>query len=141
MSPVVGTLVDSSGRKPVLLFTTVALLMAHTVTALATNTFTIAMSKFVGSNVIGLFFLSAQTMLQDMHQSDPKKLASSTAALYALVSGGFSIGVGLSSLLPTGLHWAYAVSAGLAGIGRYVEACIVKALAEGSPSHRLQPSS
>ena len=80
MSPVVGTLVDSSGRKPVLLFTTVALLMAHTVTALATNTFTIAMSKFVGSNVIGLFFLSAQTMLQDMHQSDPKKLASSTAA-------------------------------------------------------------
>ena len=45
MAPIVGSLVDSSGRKPILLFTTVALLVVHTVTAFATSTLTIATSK------------------------------------------------------------------------------------------------
>ena len=57
-----------------------------------------------------LFFLSVGAILADCFRSDPAKLAAASGVLFAVISGGFGVGVGLSGLLPPGLRTRYALS-------------------------------
>jgi len=111
LSPVAGTLTDSVGRKPVLL---ASLLTAFAATAGAAAMPTVAIisaSKFVSSLSLGMFFLSAGTMLADNYRMTPTKLAAASGLLFAIVNGGFGLGVALSVLLPPSVRQRYIAGA------------------------------
>ncbi len=115
VAPVAGGLADTFGRKPVLLTTLSAVCAANTLAAATPTVATVAISKFVNSMSIGLFFLSSGAILADAYREDPAKLAKASGLLFAVVNGGLSVGIALSSLLPSGLRWCYGVSAIAAG--------------------------
>ena len=152
ISPLVGALVDSIGRKPVVLVamlfvasayaivatfssgilqlplisaaTTAATSSAPSVTAATSSIMSPALTavllvgcKYVGSCVVGFFFLAASAILADIHRSDPKALSSSMAVLFSLVNLGFGVGVSLSGLLPRDLPVPYTLATTCALLG------------------------
>ena len=118
LSPIIGGLTDSLGRKPVLVGTLISALAANAAAAIAPSVATVALAKFVGGAVIGIFFLASGAILADAFRTDPKKLAAASGVLFALVNGGFGIGIALSGLLPPGLRSRYLASTAvcLAGV-------------------------
>ena len=112
LSPIVGGLADSRGRKPVIIGTLVSALLASLAAAVYPSVTTVAVSKFVSSAVVGIFFLGAGAVLADNFREDPKRLAATSGVLFALVNAGFGVGVALSGLLPPGLRSRYLASAG-----------------------------
>jgi len=58
LSPLIGGLADSIGRKPVLLGAVLSAALANGAVALAPFTSVVATAKFISSLVVGLFFLS-----------------------------------------------------------------------------------
>ena len=72
----------------------------------------VALSKFVSSLVIGLFFLVNGAILADNYRDDAKKFAAVSGVTYALVNAGFSVGIGLSGapFIPQALRGKYATS-------------------------------
>lgn len=111
LAPIVGSLSDSVGRKPVLTAVLLVVLTASLAVTAAPCIATVAAAKFVGSLVVGLFFLSSSAILGDAYRGAPKSLAAASGLLFALVNGGFGIGVQLSARLPAGLRFAYGASA------------------------------
>lgn len=113
LAPIVGALADSYGRKPVLLGVLGAVLCSNGFAfANPTSTAAILATKFVGSLVVGLYFLAAGAMLGDAYKTKPGQLAASSGVLYALVNVGFAAGIKMSSLVPGGgsLRPLYAVA-------------------------------
>ena len=118
LSPFFGGLTDSLGRKPVVVGTMLVACLTNLATAVYPTVALVALSKFVASLVIGIFFLAAGALLADNFRSEPAKLAAASGILFALVNGSFGLGVALSGLLPSGLRYRYAASAavGLCGL-------------------------
>lgn len=121
LSPLVGGLTDSVGRKPVLLITVASVFAANLATAVCPTVPLIALSRFVSNLVVGIFFLSAGAILADRLRAEPAKLAAASGTLFALVNGGFGLGIAASGLLPAGLslRTRYGISAlvSLLGVG------------------------
>ena len=111
LSPIFGGLTDSLGRKPVLIGMLLIACLSNVATAVWPSVALVALSKFVASLVIGIFFLAAGAILADNFRGEPAKLASASGILFALVNGSFGLGVALSGLLPSGLRFRYAISA------------------------------
>ena len=126
LAPVIGALSDSIGRKPVLLLTLGAVCFFNGIAALTPCVPLIAISRFVCNLVVGLFFLASGATLGDAYRTQPGKLAAASGTLYALVNGGFAVGIALSRYLPGSLRWAYGVSSGVAAIAVAVAALRVK---------------
>jgi MFS family permease len=110
LSPIIGGLSDSSGRKPVLIGTLASALAANAAVAVAPCIATVALSKFVGGAVVGVFFLASGAILADAFRTEPTRLAAASGILFALVNAGFGVGIALSGLLPPGLRGRYAAS-------------------------------
>jgi len=116
ISPVIGGLSDSIGRKGVLIGTLTTALLVNAACAFFPALLPIiGASKFVSSCVIGVFFLAAGASLADNYRLEPTKLAASSGVLFALVNLGFGLGIALSALLPPGLRVRYAASAAAIG--------------------------
>lgn len=98
IAPIVGSLSDSVGRKPVLSAVLMLVLAASSAVAAVPCVATVVIAKLVGSLVVGLFFLSASSILGDAYRGSPKSLAAASGLLFALVNGGFGIGVQVPSL-------------------------------------------
>ena len=70
------------------------------------------------------------------YRSQPKRLAAASGVLFALVNGGFAVGIALGGLLPKGLRWSYgaaALSAALATLASFA------ALGESLPRESRVP--
>jgi DHA1 family tetracycline resistance protein-like MFS transporter len=119
LSPIMGGLSDSFGRKPALLATLGCVLLANSAAALSPSVPLVVLSKFVSSIVVGIFFLSGGAFLADNYRDTPKKLAAVSGVLFALVNLGFSLGIGLSGapFMPSSLQGKYAASAGVCACG------------------------
>lgn len=130
LSPLIGGLTDSVGRKPVLLATVASVFAANLATAVWPSVPLIALSKFVSSLVVGIFFLSAGAILADRLRSEPAKLASASGKLFAVVNGGFGLGVALSEVLPPGLRVRYGTSALISLVGVGLAARVRESLAD-----------
>jgi len=117
LSPIVGGLSDSVGRKPVLVGTLAVSLLAGIFAAVSPSVATISLQKFVNGAVIGIFFLAAGAILADKFRTEPQKLAASSGVLFALVNAGFGVGIALSGLLPPSLHLRYAASSVVCALG------------------------
>jgi MFS transporter, DHA1 family, tetracycline resistance protein len=117
LAPIIGGLSDSMGRKPVLIGTLASALLASIAVAIAPSVATVALAKFVGSMVVGIFFLAAGAILADQYRTEPSKLAAASGILFALVNAGFGIGIALSGLLPPGLRSRYAASSVVCAAG------------------------
>ena len=118
LSPIVGGLSDSMGRKPVLTGTLAVSLLAGIAAAVAPTVATIALQKFVNGAVVGIFFLAAGAILADRFRTEPQKLAASSGILFALVNAGFGVGIALSGLLPpSNLRLRYGASSAVCAAG------------------------
>ena len=172
LSPLIGSLTDSVGRKPVLLVTVASVAAVNLATAVCPTVPLIALSKLVSSLVVGIFFLAAGAhprsssssssssssnailicrngrvliqgseeevrwkgtqpewsrliifvagaILADRLRDDPAQLAAASGSLFAVVNGGFGLGIAISELLPRGLRVRYGISAlvSLLGVG------------------------
>ena len=82
LSPIVGGLSDSVGRKPVLVGTLGVSLLAGIAAAVAPTVATVALQKFVNGAVVGIFFLAAGAILADKFRTEPQKLAASSGILF-----------------------------------------------------------
>ena len=111
MSPLIGGLCDSVGRRAVIIGTLASCFLATVATALCPRVELIAAHKLVCSITVGTFFLGIGAVLADVYRAEPKKLAGVSGVTFALLNLGFGIGVALSSRLPTDLRWRYAVAA------------------------------
>jgi len=136
ISPVVGALSDTFGRKPMLLGTFAAVALVQSITALSPTVQSIAVSKFVCSLVSGLFFLTSGAILADSYQSSPGKLAASTGLLTALIFGGSSCGVFVSTRLPPATCSTYVCSAAAALLSLLYATLFVR---ESVPAKRRVP--
>jgi DHA1 family tetracycline resistance protein-like MFS transporter len=126
LSPVVGGMSDSMGRKPILIATLVTALLANAVAAVFPAVATVALAKFVGGAVVGIFFLAAGAILADEFRTEPKKLAAASGILFALVNAGFGVGIALSGLLPPGLRARYVCSSAVCLAGTLIAASGVR---------------
>lgn len=91
LSPIVGGLSDSMGRKPVLVAALVCASLANAVAAIAPSVASVALAKFVGSLVVGTFFLTAGTILADRYRTgDSLRLEVTTPILPGLTSSADS---------------------------------------------------
>jgi len=136
LAPIIGGLTDSVGRKPVLLGTLASALLANAAAALAPSVATVALAKFVGGAVVGVFFLAAGAILADRYRSEPKQLAAASGVLFALVNAGFGLGIALSGLLPPGLRSRYSASVAVCSVGLAVAASKVE---ESMPAADMVP--
>ena len=136
LSPIIGGLTDSMGRKPVLVGTLASALLANLAAAVAPSIVTVSLAKFVGGAVVGVFFLAAGAILADQYRTEPKRLAAASGILFALVNAGFGIGIALSGLLPPGLRLRYGASSAvcLAGV-----ACAALGVRESMPASARVP--
>ena len=102
LAPVVGALADRFGRKPVLLGVLGLVLLANGAACAFPCVPALLATKFVGSLVVGLYFLASGAMLGDAYKAAPARLAAASGVLFALVNVGFTCGIVLSSSLPGG---------------------------------------
>ena len=116
LSPLVGGLADSAGRKAVLLCTIGCQLISSLLVAIRPTVPFVAASKFVSSAVVGIFFLAGGAITADSYRTDPKKLAAVSGILFALVNLGFGVGVSISGapFMPASLQGKYMVSVAMA---------------------------
>ena len=135
LAPVVGALSDSIGRKPVLLMTLGAVCLFNGIAAVTPYVPLIALSRFICNLVVGLFFLASGATLGDAYRTQPGKLAAASGTLYALVNGGFAVGIALSRFIPSSLQWAYGVSSVVAAAAVTVASLKVKETM--TPSERV----
>ena len=130
LSPLVGSLTDSVGRKPVLLVTCFSVFAVNLATAVWPTVPLIALSKLVSSLVVGFFFLAAGAILADRLRDDPAKLAAASGSLFAVVNGGFGVGIAASELLPSGLRWRYGISSLISLLGFGMAARVRESLSD-----------
>lgn len=125
LAPIVGALSDAIGRKPVLLLVLGSVMLTNLVAAAFPSVAMISISRLVCNAVVGLFFLAGGATLGDAYRNAPGKLAAASGVLYALVNGGFAVGIALSRYLPS-LQWGYAMSSLAAALACAYAAVAVK---------------
>jgi DHA1 family tetracycline resistance protein-like MFS transporter len=111
VAPILGAATDTLGRKLVLTGTLASVALVNGLVALHPSVPLLMVSKYISMMGTGLFFLSAGAILGDKYRKDPTKLAGASSLLFALVNGGFAVGIAVGSQLPGGLRTAFGVSA------------------------------
>ncbi|KAJ1454879.1 major facilitator superfamily domain-containing protein [Pelagophyceae sp. CCMP2097] len=113
-SPIIGGLVDSVGRRPGIVAPPLLICLFHALVAGTTAIPALSAAKFFGGCAFGLYFLSSQAVLADIHKGNAPKIAASSGVLFAIVNLGFAVGVQLSRFLPKDMRYEYGVSAAVA---------------------------
>ena len=112
LAPVVGSLVDAVGRKPVLLGVMYSMCAAYASVALFPRCVSaMVVATYLGNLAFGLFFLASQALLADLFKSKPTLLAAATGAQLAIVQGGGTlVSIGLSTLPKPGVDTLYSMA-------------------------------
>lgn len=120
LSPLVGSLVDALGRKPLLVLALCLLSLAQALVACTGSVGSILLANFASSFLFGVFMLSAGAATADLLVATPERLAAETAVGMTVLTGGLALGVPLSSALPARLGAKYGASAALSLCGALV---------------------
>ena len=111
MSPALGSMLDSIGRKPALVFTLLAITVANGAVSFHPSVITICTAKFLGSLCAGLFFIASQVIISDIVSSNPERMSSTFGVQYALIGAAFFVGaIGSGFLSEFGLSVTYGAS-------------------------------
>jgi MFS family permease len=111
-SPVFGSMLDSIGRKPAVIFSALGAALANGAVAVHPSVVSICAAKVVGSLGTGFFFLTSQAMISDIAASRPDQLGAAMGVQMALTSAGFFLGSILAGQLSDfGLPVIYGISA------------------------------
>lgn len=125
-APMIGSLMDSVGRKPVFLIALLSLIAVNSAVAVNPTIPFISAAKVVGSFCVGIFFLTTQTILSDITSAQPEKLSSAMGIQLSLTSLGFLCGaVGAGQLAGKGLRVPYRTSAIVIGLGAIISATLL----------------
>ena len=92
ISPAVGGLLDSIGRKPALIFALSCVSFFYGLVGLHSSVLTICAAKFVGMLCFGSFLTTSQVIVSDIAISSPERMSQTLGMLYALSSCGFFMG-------------------------------------------------
>eukprot|EP00542_Grammatophora_oceanica_P019244 CAMPEP_0194028464 /NCGR_PEP_ID=MMETSP0009_2-20130614/2414_1 /TAXON_ID=210454 /ORGANISM="Grammatophora oceanica, Strain CCMP 410" /LENGTH=453 /DNA_ID=CAMNT_0038667859 /DNA_START=111 /DNA_END=1472 /DNA_ORIENTATION=+ len=107
-SPLIGSIMDSTGRKPVLVCAALPLLGANILASFAPSAISLGLSKLSGMISVALIVLTSQTILSDTRTGASLSAAFGMNAF--LTSLGFLLGALSASQLSLSLRHAYAVS-------------------------------
>lgn len=111
ISPAMGSLLDSIGRKPALVFTLLSIGLVNGAASFHSSVLTICIAKFVGVLCAGLFFIASQVIVSDITASNPERMSSTLGVQYALIGGAFFVGaIGAGWLSGFGLSVTYGTS-------------------------------
>jgi predicted MFS family arabinose efflux permease len=134
-SPAVGSLMDSVGRKPVLLASIVALAVSNGMVALHPTVTFISIAKVSSAFVAGLFFITSQAIMSDSTASHPERMSSAIGVQLSLTSLGFLFGaIAAGRLAEKGLTVAYGTSSAVVAIAACIAATMTESL---QPSERV----
>jgi MFS transporter, DHA1 family, tetracycline resistance protein len=103
LSPALGSILDSFGRKPVLLIVPLAFSLANAIVSVTPSVVPICAAKFVGMYSIGAFVIACQATTGDFTVDDPGQLSAALGVQRALVSAGFLVGALMAGSL-SGFH-------------------------------------
>ena len=93
LSPVVGSVIDSIGRKPVMGGTVLAFSLANGVVSVNSSCILcICFAKVIGMLCLSQFFVTSQAILSDIAANDPERLSAAMGIQMALSGAGFLIG-------------------------------------------------
>lgn len=119
LSPALGSVIDSVGRKPVMATALVLICLVNTIAATnSSSTLAICFAKFVGLLGMSWFFISNQAVISDIVASDPGRLSSTMGLQMALIGAGFFVGALLAGRLAElgGLPLSYGTSAAVGAV-------------------------
>lgn len=138
LSPALGSLIDSIGRKPVMTTALMLLCLVNAVAAANSSSIVaICLAKFVGLLGMSWFFISNQAVIGDIASSDPSGLSSIMGVQMATVGLGFFFGALVAGRLAEvgGLSLSYGASA---AVGALTAALVATQMPETlSPSKRV----
>ena len=92
ISPAVGGLLDSIGRKPALIFALSCVSFFYGLVGIHSSVLTICAAKFVGMLCFGSFLTTSQVIVSDIAISSPERMSQTLGMLFALSSCGFFMG-------------------------------------------------
>lgn len=111
ISPALGSLLDSIGRKPALVTAMICVASVHGLVSIHSSVVTICAAKFVGLLSLGSFFTATQVIISDVSMSDPTLMSSTLGLLYALIGSAFFVGaISAGRLSELGLSVTYGTS-------------------------------
>ena len=111
ISPVLGSLLDSTGRKPAMIFALISIGLVNGAVSIHSSVLTICVAKFIGMICVGLFFICSQVIISDITSSDPERMSSELGVQMALVGAAFFVGaLGAGWLSEFGLSVTYGTS-------------------------------
>jgi len=118
LSPMLGSVLDSFGRKRAMVVAQLAIVAAHALAAVELNLLTICLAKAAALLCGGQLFVISHTMIADLTASRPERLGAVLGTQSALISAGFLSGAILGGrLAERGLRLCYGASAIFAAAG------------------------
>jgi len=117
ISPAVGSLLDSIGRKPALVFALSCIACVHALVSIYPSVFTICAAKFIVTVCTGSFVTTTQVVVSDVSVSNPERMSSILGIMYALYGFAFIVGaIGAGKLSEFGLSVSYGTSTVVAAL-------------------------
>jgi DHA1 family tetracycline resistance protein-like MFS transporter len=113
LSPVLGSVIDSIGRKPVMAGVVLTLSLANGLVAVNPSCITcICFARVIGMLCLSQFFVVSQAIVSDIAASDPTRLSAAMGVQMALLGAGFLVGaLAAGRLADFGLSASYGSSA------------------------------
>jgi len=118
LSPVLGSVLDSVGRKPAMVAAQMVISLAHAVTLLHPTTWSVCVAKATVMLCSGQLVVISQSMIGDLTASDPRQIGPVMGVQTSIVSFGFLVGSILGGQLSKlGPLAAYGASAFFSSLG------------------------
>ena len=115
LSPILGALLDSMGRKPALLASISSVAIMHAIVSTNTDAVPVCIARYLCYVALPQFFVASQAVAGDVLAQTPDKMGSLLGIQSALISGGFIGGVKIAAMLgERGPKVAYGTSSLLA---------------------------
>ena len=135
--PAYGSLLDSIGRKPALLFTISCIAFVHGLVSIHSSVLTICGAKFIATMSFASFVTTTQVIINDITESNPERMSSILGITYALFGCSFCVGaIGAGKLSDFGLSVTYGTSALVAALSAGL---VLSGMQETLPSSKRIP--
>jgi len=136
-APIMGSILDSTGRKPTMFYAQVMNALLKVLVALNPTTFSLCAAKFMVTICSGFSALSAQAVISDIAAFDPSVMSSAIGFYMATLTCGFLVGSVVGGKLSEfGLPVIYGVSSIIGTISVFI---VKFALSESLPVSKRIP--